>query len=302
MECYSVGLKAKSTFELKNELLSAFSKSIPEYIDIIEYSDDNINWVTVYNNFEHDMEFIQNISSNAISEFIINNYEEKFINKILNENYCYFNQQERKEILFFVYNSRRYGSNMINQDFLRDKRLSIVKRKIIEFFEYENKLLIDGFITFRLKDYVNELENLIDIAVDEYIADKEYKDFIVLLKYFVDIQEPKVSALHILVDNKGKYTLLNEDRTEITDQYINEFMSEARGGEMNYDDMLMSILITLAPVKIYLYNSERIKNRELLETINRVFSSRIEICDNRQMTALEPQIVNISPNEYLYKS
>jgi hypothetical protein len=48
---------------------------------------------------------------------------------------------------------------------------------------------LDGFLSFRLKEYRGRLAEVVDKAVDEYMMDMEYKEFIRVLRYFVDVQE-----------------------------------------------------------------------------------------------------------------
>ena len=59
---------------------------------------------------------------------------------------------------------------------------------------------MEGFIRFRLKDYIEELKYIIDGSVDELLIDREYNEFIKLLRYFVEIQEPKVEEVHVLLE------------------------------------------------------------------------------------------------------
>ena len=77
--------------------------------------------------------------------------------------------------------------------------------------------------------------------------ENEYREFIRLLKYFVDIQEPKYENIHIIATNHGTYTLLDDRREEITNECIKEYLNEISESEINYDDLLVSSLITLAP-------------------------------------------------------
>jgi hypothetical protein len=45
--------------------------------------------------------------------------------------------------------------------------------------------------------------------------EREYKEFIRLLRYFVDIQDPKFDTIHVIVGFDGKYALFDENRREI---------------------------------------------------------------------------------------
>jgi putative sporulation protein YtxC len=159
------------------------------------------------------------------------------------------------------------------------KRKNIIVRRLIEYFEGSDELILKGFVTFRLKDYINELEEVVDRAVDDYLTEREYKEFIRLLKYFVEIQEPKFDTVHILAEYSGKYSLLDNNENEITNECIRDFVNEVNEGEINYDDLLVSSLITLAPKKIIIHNMGQIGNKELLETIKSIFPNKISVCE-----------------------
>ena len=49
-----------------------------------------------------------------------------------------------------------------------------------------------------MKDYIEQLEESVDKAIDEYLMDKEYREFIKLLRHFVDLQEPKRDVVNIV--------------------------------------------------------------------------------------------------------
>ena len=46
------------------------------------------------------------------------------------------------------------------------------------------------------------------------------------LRYFVDIQEPKFNVIHIIAGYDNKYILLDENKQEITNECLQEFMND----------------------------------------------------------------------------
>lgn len=216
--------------------------------------------------------------SNVLADYIIKRYEEKLLLRIINSNYCYFNSLERREIFNHAKRiAKNEDKNILNSLYQVRKR-NIIVRKLLDYFEGSNNLILDGFVNFRLKDYMKDLEEIVDKAVDDFLMEREYKEFVKLLKYFVDIQEPKINVIHVIVGFDTRYTLLDENRKEITNECIQEFINEISGGDINYDDLLVSSLITLAPKKVMIHCSGQFRNKELLETIMNVFSGRVVIC------------------------
>ena len=108
--------------------------------------------------------------------------------------------------------------------------------------------------------------------------EREYNEFIKLLKYFVDIQEPKFENIHVIASKGCGYALFDENCKEITNECIKEYVTEISKGEINYDDLLVSSLITLAPKKITVHCIGNFKNKELLETIKNIFTGNVVIC------------------------
>jgi putative sporulation protein YtxC len=221
--------------------------------------------------------------ANALADYIIKQYEVKLIGRIINSNYCYFNSAERKEILNLTLRMLRNDDKNFLNTLFQIRRRNVIIRKLLDYFEGSNSLILDGFVNFRLKDYIKDLEEIVDKAVDEFLMEREYKEFIRLLRYFVDIQEPKFNIIHVITGYESKYMLLDENRLEITNQCIHEFVNEISDGEINYDDLLVSSLITLAPRRIVIHSTGHFKNKELLETIKNVFSGKVETCNGCEL-------------------
>jgi len=225
--------------------------------------------------------------SNGLADYIIKEYEEKLILRIINSNYCYFNSIEKKEILrLALLIIKNDDKNFLNSLF-QIRRRNIIIKKLVDYFESSNKVILDGFVNFRLKDYIKDLEEIVDKAVDEFLTEREYKEFIRLLRYFVDIQEPKFNVIHVLVDYDNRYILLDENKKEITNECIQEFMNDIPEGEINYDDLLVSSLITMAPKKVVIHSANNFRNKELLETIKNVFWGKAVICPDCELCSVK---------------
>lgn len=221
--------------------------------------------------------------SNALGNYIINRYEDKLIARIINSNYCYFNSIEKKEILSKALSIIRNEDKNFFNSLFQVRRRNVIVRKLMEYFESSDNLILEGFINFRLKEYMKDLEEVVDKAVDDFLMEREYREFIRLLRYFVDIQNPKFDTIHVIASYDGKYVLLDETKKEITNECIQEFVNEISEGEINYDDLLVSSLITFAPRKVVIHCKGHMRNKELLETIKNVFSGRVFMCSGCEM-------------------
>ena len=101
-------------------------------------------------------------------------------------------------------------------------KVNAIIEKIKEFLEENSEININGFIRFRMKELKSNIEMVIDKVIENYMVEKEYKEFVKLLKYFVDIQESKIEEINIFINEGGKYLIKNSAGKDI----FNEFMKE----------------------------------------------------------------------------
>ena len=132
------------------------------------------------------------------------------------------------------------------------ERVNRVQKEVNSFLRENKALFLEGFFRFRLKDYVQELKENLEEAIDQLLADKEYQEFIKLLRYFVEIQEPKILEVHVLFYSKEKFRLLDEEEKPLEHEYLLKVLGDLRDEGLKYEDLLLSALITLSPQRIIL--------------------------------------------------
>lgn len=217
--------------------------------------------------------------ANALSDIIINFWEPKIIKKIIKENYFYFNSDEQNKIYEFTKDILNFNETVGKQVlFYQIKRKIFVLHKILDYLNVNNTIILDGFINFRLKDYIYQLEEAVDKAIDEYLMDKEYREFIKLLRYFVDLQEPKRELVNLVLQG-GEFFLLDDKMNPIEKDEAMSLIAK-ENPSINVDDVLVSTLINMAPRKIVVHG---FKGREKIEVINalyNIFEDRISFCNN----------------------
>lgn len=57
------------------------------------------------------------------------------------------------------------------------RHLEYIKNKLIDFFEYDTKMNIDGFVNFRLKAYKDELRFLVEECGSDILSEREIMDY-----------------------------------------------------------------------------------------------------------------------------
>lgn len=231
------------------------------------------------NSFEGCRDLFYTYSSNIIYDFISHEYEVELIQKLVRQNYNYLDSADLQQIKdrciglimgtgMFTTQGLIYSMNYRNN----------VLKKIDEYLQESSEIILDGFITFRLKTANDELNNIIDKVVEDYVLEKEYSEFIKLLKYFVDIQESKYQKVDIFINISGEYKVTDEQLIDITDDFFEDFNLDNIKGEVTKDDILVSALITTAPAKIVIHGIENAKCQESIDTLKSIFMDRLTLC------------------------
>lgn len=217
--------------------------------------------------------------SNAIYKLVIKQYRCNELYQLLSENFFFLKQEEILEV------EEQIMKTLNLEDEIKDdisifcsNRINDIMKKIKECIEDNPEINISGFLVFRTKEIREELEEVIDKIVDRYMVEKEYNEFIKLLKYFVDIQESKINLVNLYVKPKGGYTLKDEEGNDLLNMFLSELTECKIGVDANLEDVIISGLITSVPKKIIIYDKDICSNKEFLDTIIKVFGERVTMC------------------------
>lgn len=214
--------------------------------------------------------------ASAIADLIVNDFQLGFLPKILKSHYANFTEDEKQQILLRARVLLTHNTETGEEDVIQlINRRNQILYKVLDYLNANNELVIEGFIRFWLKDYFQELCEAVDKAVDSFVIDREYQEFIRLLKTFVDIQEPRADKVHVIVRTSGLFRLLDEDGDIVENEYLEGFVLDLVQNQADYDDLLVSALITVAPKKIVLHFR---RSRDVAQTIVNVFENRVEFC------------------------
>lgn len=219
--------------------------------------------------------------ASALSDVIINQWQNMLITKIIRENYYYFNEEDRSKIYQFT---QEYVDKRVEPSgaLLHKRRREQIYQQIQDYLESNNELIIEGFIRFRLKEYVSELKEAIDNAVDDFLMEREYSEFIQLLRYFVDIQDSKIDLAHVVAKPNGNFSLYDKNKKSINNDNMEEFILDINS-DISYEDLLISALISLSPHKIVFHHNENKLPQNTLKTIKDVFVDRVETCNGCEL-------------------
>lgn len=200
----------------------------------------------------------------ALARHIVSEMEPEYLQKMVRQNYGYFTSEERTQI---VQSAREAPVPW-----------TTLASRLDEYLCAHSVLNLEGFVTFRLRDYLGELEDKVDQAVDDFLIDREYREFVRLLRYFVDAQQSRTALVHVVLQDDGRFDLLGPEGIALQSEIIQEFRLETPDAELNLEDLLVSSLITAAPGHVLLHGSQRALRLDSVQTVRQVFGQRVEDC------------------------
>ena len=219
--------------------------------------------------------------SNVLYRVIIKEYKNKEMFQFLTENYFFLKQDEIMEVEDEIMKVLLFEESIKAENLVYCmNRMNSIIDKIKEFLEENSEININGFIRFRMKELREGIEEVINKVIENYMVEKEYKEFVKLLKYFVDIQESKIDEMHIIIKEDGNYLLKDKEGKNIFIDFMKELVESKIDTDAKMEDILISGLITNAPKKLVIHGKENCTNKEFLNTINNVFENRVDYCNN----------------------
>ncbi|MTI65198.1 MAG: putative sporulation protein YtxC [Firmicutes bacterium] len=217
--------------------------------------------------------------ADIITDIVIDLYQDKLLKRIINDRCYYLENCEKKEI--FEKTKRRIKNDKltINKIKVKANEKSKVLKEVLDYLESNDEIILEGFISFRLRFLVNYLEDTLDNVLDDFVIEREYKEFIKILRYFVEIQEPKINTVNVIIYEDNKYELYDIKKRLINNEFLEEIAKEMSENNMNYEDLLISSLITIAPENIVLHLYNKKKSEKIVEIIKNVFENKVKICN-----------------------
>ena len=201
-----------------------------------------------------------------IGEVVIEFYEEKMLKQLINYNYFYFDEYEKNKIL-------ENCMQLIEPEMYNTKLLD--NKNIKEYVKENKAMILDGFVYFRLKAYLEYLDEIVDNGVNQFIIEKEYREFISLLRVYVESKMPEYNLLHLIYIN-GESILLDEKRNIVSvseNIYNAKYLSDI---SFSSNDFALNTLLCLLPrrIEIHLIDDED----EFINTLKLIFEGRVTIC------------------------
>ena len=218
-----------------------------------------------------DTELFYEKLASILSFLVIDYFENDFLESILYNNYFYFEDKDLDKIF-----------DLCCENLCNDGEYSFQNREMVlfdYFYDYisnHNSIILTGFINFRLIKYKQLLESLIDFSVNEFIIEREYLEFVSLLRMYIKTQPILDKTIHIIILDSDTFLLdENFNSIEIDKKSLNaKYLSDI---SFSHNDYILNTLLNILPKKIILH-SVSLHNFEFINTLKLIFENRLEIC------------------------
>ena len=274
----------------------------------IKYLENELNTLDIndcyfsFKNFKHykniiihyvgnDEKLFLNKISNLLSFLVVYEYEEDFLKKLIFRNYFYFQKNEREIILNNCFDIMVESDNYLNNKF------KIINESFSNYLSNNKKIFLNGFINFRLQKYISILNDVVEEAVNSFIIEKEYQEFVSLLKLYISSQRSSIQEVHIIYSNS--FTIILDENKKIIenskDSFNAKFLSDI---SFSTNDYTLNTLINLLPAKIYIHLIDN-NIDEFITTLSLIFEKRVVICTDCNICNLYKTTVNTNKQKKL---
>lgn len=257
-----------NNFDFPNTYISVRKFKIYQNI-IIHYTGENNTGF--YNEF-----------ANKLVSVILTYYEKNILKSIIKSNYFYFSETEQGAILE---KCLTYFADLSTVEY--QVRIEHIYIAALKYITSNKSMILSGFIHFRLSNYIKILDYIVDTFVNELVVDREYKEFINLLKAYVSSKPTTMNTVHLIYKNVDSIILDSKyKKLPFTDDLANlNYISDVSFSE---NDIILNTLLTLLPQKIIIHLEK--ESDEFIKTLICIFENRIELASGSRDVPKNPYL------------
>lgn len=255
--------------EILNYLLNKLEKMNMDNIYISKNKFKYYKNIIIHYKGDEEAIFVLKLSE-ILSECIIKFYEKNIVKRIINRDFFYFNDEEKKYIINNC--DELLVINETDEYYMRKRK---IQECLLEYILDNKFFILDGFVNFRIFEYTYLIEETVDVAVNKFIIDREYKEFVKLLQDFIFSQPNKTGTIH-LIYNSSTPIMLDENKNIIV--YNKEISYPKYLSDISFssNDYCLNELLNLLPEKIILHLLA--EEDEFCTTLKLIFKNRLFIC------------------------
>lgn len=218
--------------------------------------------------------------SKLLGRYIVEHCEESIIFSLIQKR-CEKNNIKPASVAQYCFNILNndpwepLGKKFTEED--RQRRSNKISEELNLHLETNSELHLDGYIAFRMHNYKRELKEVVEYAMDEYILDQQYEEFMTLLKYFVQLQETRIDIVHLVQQEGNSFILCDDAMLPLEIKHENDrIVAEMLETEINIEDIVISSLISASPQKIMIHAKHH--EYQVIRTVKSIFGERTQVC------------------------
>ena len=146
----------------------------------------------------------------------------------------------------------------------RREEPAVLKSKLIAYLKEHRTICLEGFLHFRMQEFLMLWEIAVEQAAASVLMQKEYGALIDTLKRFVANRQSRVRSLSICIHADGTTTLCDDGDVRI------EYVDSAPNG-------ILQLLVNMSPKKLTVYDLSGEEKNRLTEAILKVFGDRVKL-------------------------
>lgn len=149
---------------------------------------------------------------------------------------------------------------------LGEEGMRALSAQLKECIAHSDRLNLDGFLLFRMKDYLSALGRHVKTAVDLLVEDK-CDELLRVLRLLAAAQVPKVSELSLILRADGMCIIADDSDSRIE--------CEGCCGAGGWEEELVKLLVSLAPESLTVYDLSCGRAAHLCGLLRDVFAEKV---------------------------
>lgn len=219
----------------------------------------------------------------ALAHVLLYLYEEKYLRRMLIQEFYFTEEQELEALIKYARFLLNDGDILeeVEVSDIHSERVKQIKQELHLYLVDAEALHLEGFFRFRLKQMWMSYNKIIENAIDEYMLEKEYRDYINYLRGLVRDRQMQVPYVHLFYREEENYLFLDERGKEMDFEQLYTYSKDSGDLDIMYDDQLISRLIAVNPNQIQLHNLHG--NHHIAMSLKNIFEERLAICTGCSM-------------------
>ncbi|HEU4965472.1 MAG TPA: putative sporulation protein YtxC [Bacilli bacterium] len=213
--------------------------------------------------------------SEAVATFITEVWERLELQRMLTQDFYYY---AAEEVDYLAEAAVKILADL-KDEHGRPFRFGHIVEQVAEQLTAGQELVIEGMLRFRMQPLHEDLHRVVEQAIDEYLMEMEYQEFVKLLRYFLDVQEPGLPMLHVVAVHEEEIRLFDGEGRPLTAELCDGRLSaELTDGQVAAEDLL-SVLVALAPERLLVHPVGRQEEAPpFVETLTKIFREKAKVC------------------------